>query len=171
MPLPAKPLTRTEQYLSNIAGENNAIPTKPFTRIEQYLDYIAKNGGGGGGGGSITIDPVPTQGSENAVSSGGVYEAIQAVSSVTEVTVSGTDPVIQADANTRYVCGTVTSLSFTPSQAGLCEVIFTAGSTVPVLTLPNTVKMPEWFEGLEAGYTYEISVYDGVYGAVMSWPV
>lgn len=169
MPLPDNPLTRTEQYLSNIAGEQTQIPEKPITRIEQYLDYIAKNGGGGGGGGDITIDPVPTQGSQNAVSSGGVYEAIQNIDLAKEVSVSGTDPVILAETDTRYVCGTVTSLSFTPSQTGLCEVIFTAGSTVPVLTLPNTVKMPEWFESLEAGYTYEISVYDGVYGAVMSW--
>lgn len=34
--------------------------------------------GGGSGGGSITIDDVPTQGSTNAVSSGGTYTAIQA---------------------------------------------------------------------------------------------
>lgn len=30
-----------------------------------------------GGGGQITVDPAPTQGSENAVSSGGVYTALQ----------------------------------------------------------------------------------------------
>lgn len=36
-------------------------------------------GGGSGGGGSITIDPAPTQGSSNAVSSGGVYTALQNV--------------------------------------------------------------------------------------------
>lgn len=30
----------------------------------------------GGGGGSITIDPTPTSGSQNAVSSGGVYDAL-----------------------------------------------------------------------------------------------
>jgi len=39
-------------------------------------------GGSGGGGGSITIDPTPTQGSSNAVSSGGVYTALQGVSPI-----------------------------------------------------------------------------------------
>ena len=86
------------------------------------------------------------------------------------VSVSGTAPVISATENTRYICGEVVSLSFTPSSSGISEVIFTAGSTVPVVTLPSTVKMPEWYE-IEANTTYEISVLNGVYGAVMSWEV
>jgi len=48
--------------------------------------------------------------------------------------------------------------------------LFTSGSTPTVLTLPNTVKMPEWFE-IETNRTYEISILNGVYGAVMSWVV
>ena len=48
--LPEEPITREEQYLSAIAGEDHEIPEKPITRIEQYLDYIARNGGGGSGG-------------------------------------------------------------------------------------------------------------------------
>lgn len=43
-------------------------------------------GGSGGSGGSITIDPTPTQGSSNAVSSGGVYTALQGVGVCTETT-------------------------------------------------------------------------------------
>lgn len=50
MALPDKPITRTEQYLSNIAGEQTDLPEYPITREEQYLAYIAENGGGGGGG-------------------------------------------------------------------------------------------------------------------------
>lgn len=49
MALPSNPLTREEQYLSNIAGEGTSLPEKPLTREEQYLEYIALNGGGGGG--------------------------------------------------------------------------------------------------------------------------
>lgn len=86
------------------------------------------------------------------------------------VSVSGTAPTITAAENTRYICGEVVSLSFTPSSSGVSEVIFTAGSTVPVVTLPSTVKMPEWYE-IEANHVYEISVLNGVYGAVMSWAV
>ena len=39
---------------------------------------------------------------------------------------------------------------------------------LPVITLPETVKMPEWFE-IETDHTYDISIVDGVYGAVMVW--
>lgn len=87
------------------------------------------------------------------------------------VDVSGTTPTITAVENTRYVCGEVTSLNFTPAASGICIVRFTSGSTVTVLTIPSTVKFPEWFDStsLETNTIYEICVTDGVYGAVMSW--
>lgn len=84
------------------------------------------------------------------------------------VTVSGTAPTINAASNTQYLCGEVLSLNFTPSATGICDVIFTSGSTQTVLTMPATVKMPEWFE-VEANKIYEISITNGVYGAVMVW--
>lgn len=87
------------------------------------------------------------------------------------VEVSGTAPVITANQNTRYVCGEVVSLDFTPSATGICDVRFTSGSTVAVLTIPNTVIFPEWFDptSLDTDTTYEISISDGIYGAVMIW--
>lgn len=87
------------------------------------------------------------------------------------VDVSGTTPSITAVENTRYVCGEVSTLSFTPPASGISIVRFTSGTTATVLTLPNTVKFPEWFDAtsLEADTIYEICVTDGVYGAVMSW--
>lgn len=93
------------------------------------------------------------------------------VSDVEESIVSGTDPVIVANSNTRYVCGEVTSIDFTPSSSGICDVIFTSGSTPAVLTLPNTVKLPAWFSTgtLDADTTYEINILDGIYGVVMAW--
>lgn len=92
---------------------------------------------------------------------------------VVAVTVSGTSPIIVAEQNTRYICGEVTSLSFTPCASGICDVRFTSGSTITELTLPNTVKMPDWFDAtsLETNTIYEINVLDGVYGVVMSWAV
>ena len=45
------PVTRQEQYLSAIAGEDHGIPKEPITREEQYLAAILENGGGGGGTG------------------------------------------------------------------------------------------------------------------------
>lgn len=97
-----------------------------------------------------------------------IRNMIDATGESASVTVTGTDPVIQATRNTRYICGEILSLDFTPCSSGICEVIFTSGSSVTVLTLPETIKMPEWFE-VETNHTYEISVVDGVYGAVMVW--
>ena len=98
--------------------------------------------------------------------------AIRNMLGVTEtidtVTVSGTDPVITASPNTRYVCGEVSTLSFTPCATGICDVRFTSGSSVTILTLPQSVQMPEWFE-IETNRIYEINIADGVYGGVMSW--
>ena len=86
------------------------------------------------------------------------------------VNVEGTTPVITAVKNTMYVCGTLTTLSFTPSATGISAIRFTAGSTATVLTVPNTVKWPDWFNGtLEANRVYEINIMDGIYGVVMSW--
>lgn len=145
------------------AGENQYTPIAPYRQHESTFYGLAKAAG----------DSTQAQ-SSNAV---GTYtdeakDAIRIMLGISDptrsITVSGTDPVIVATAYTRYVCGEVLSLDFTPSQTGICDVIFTAGSTLPVLTLPQTVKMPEWFE-IETDHTYEISILDGVYGAVMIW--
>ena len=89
------------------------------------------------------------------------------------VTVSGTAPTITAEENARYICGEVVSLNFTPSTNGICDVRFTSGSTVTTLTIPSTVKFPDWFDPtkLETNTIYEINVLDGIYGAVMTWAV
>ena len=86
-------------------------------------------------------------------------------------TITGQNPVIVAESNHRYMCGEVLSLDFTPCENGICDVIFTSGSTVAVLTLPDTVRLPKWFDAtkLETNTTYEINIADGIYGAVMSW--
>ena len=87
------------------------------------------------------------------------------------VTVTGSTPSITADENTRYICGEVTLLDFTPCASGICDVVFTSGSAAAVLTIPSTVKFPDWFDptSLDTNTTYEINVLDGVYGVVMSW--
>jgi len=84
------------------------------------------------------------------------------------VNVSGANPTITAEYNKRYVCGEVATLTITPATQGCTDVLFTSGTTPTVLNLPQTVKMPSWFT-VEANKTYEISILDGVYGAVMSW--
>ena len=41
VPIPEKPILRIEQYLAKIAGEDVAIPEKPISRVEMYLAAIA----------------------------------------------------------------------------------------------------------------------------------
>ena len=84
------------------------------------------------------------------------------------VNVSGANPTITAENNKRYVCGEVSTLTITPVSSGITDVRFTSGTTATVLSLPQTVKMPEWFS-VEASKTYELSIMDGVYGTVMAW--
>ena len=102
-----------------------------------------------------------------------INEQIANVSMYGTEIVSGTSPTITAESNTMYVCGEVTSLSFTPCASGICDVRFTSGSTVTVLTIPNTVKFPNSFDptSLETNKIYEINILDGVYGVVTSWAI
>lgn len=85
--------------------------------------------------------------------------------------VSGSTPSITALPNVRYKCGEVSTLSITPPASGSCEVIFSSGSTATLLTVPNTVKFPPWFDvsSLAINTIYDIIITDGVYGAVMAW--
>lgn len=85
------------------------------------------------------------------------------------VQVSGTTPTIAALSGVRYVCGEVATLEITPCASGICDIVFTSGSTATVLTLPNTVKFPDGAFTPEANTTYELNIMDGVYGAVMAW--
>ena len=100
---------------------------------------------------------------------------LQSIASEVEIplveTVSGASVTISGQPNTRYMCGEVTSISITPPASGTIDVVFTSGSTVAILTLPSTVKMPEWFDAttLDTNTIYEILITDGIYGSVMTW--
>ena len=147
------------------AGTNTARPICCSNQHVSVFYALSKIAGVDLANETVTLGTYP----DNAKAS---IKAMLGVGGETQkVTVSGTAPTIVANQNTRYVCGEVVSLDFTPSAEGICDVIFTSGSTVTVLTIPNTVIFPEWFDPtvLEANKTYEISVSDGVYGAVMVW--
>ena len=87
------------------------------------------------------------------------------------VSVSGSTPSITAVQNSRYVCGTVSAISFTPCASGMCEVTFTSGSTAAALTVPNTVKWAGGFDptSLDASTTYTLNVMDGTLGVAAAW--
>lgn len=94
----------------------------------------------------------------------------RAVDAVSKITLPGTTPTLTPVVYTSYECGTLTSLTVTnPPATGPWSVRFTSGSTATVLTMPNTVVMPDGFE-VEANTVYEINVLDN-YALVASWPV
>jgi hypothetical protein len=84
---------------------------------------------------------------KNSTLSVGQYteEAKSAISDMLNgaVQVSGTTPTITALSGVRYVCGEVSTLDITPCATGICDIVFTSGSTATVLTLPNTVKFSD----------------------------
>ena len=85
------------------------------------------------------------------------------------VQVEGTTPTITALSGVRYICGEVATLDITPCASGICDIVFTSGSTATVLTLPSTVKFPDGEFIPEADTTYEINILNGIYGVVVAW--
>lgn len=86
-----------------------------------------------------------------------------------DVEVTGSTPSITGEANKRYICGEVSTLSITPPETGMIDVVFVSGSTATVLTATGIV-FPEWFDStsLESNTRYEINVLDG-FGVVTTW--
>lgn len=127
------------------------------------------------GGTYVGVDAVTeTTTSEQvaAVEAAGAAQVASINSMITgAIEVSGATPTITAEAGKMYVCTTepVTELTFTPSAEGVCAVRFVSGTTPTVLTLPNTVRMPDWWTGVEASRTYEINIETGIFGVVTSW--
>ena len=76
MALPESPRSRTEIYLSAIAGQGTELPEEPKTRMERYLAYIAQYGGVGGdtgeGNGATFIPAVSAAGVISWTNNGGL---------------------------------------------------------------------------------------------------
>ena len=83
------------------------------------------------------------------------------------VVVSGTDPVIVAESGKRYICGEVSSLTFTPASSGACDVIFTSGATATNVLLSANSKMTSDFV-VNTNATYELNFLD-LYGVWAKW--
>lgn len=145
---------------SDLQNDSGYITSAPVTSVNGQTGVVSLSASDVGALSDSTVIPSKTSDLQN--DSGFITEA------VTTVTVSGTDPVITAEDNHRYICGEVLTLSFTPCAEGICDVLFTSGTTPTVLTLPQTVKFPDTLT-IEASKTYEINVVDGIYGVVVAW--
>ena len=144
-------------------GLNKFAPIVPDTQHESAFYGLAKAAG----------DTTQSQ-SDNAVgtyteSAKSAIKSMLGINDITYVPVSGSTPTIVAEENHYYTCGQITSLDFTPSATGICDVVFTSGASSTVLTLPETVKFPNAPLSIEANKTYEINILNGVHGVVMEW--
>ena len=151
----------TSDFIKNPSnyGTANTRPITPNHQHESTFYGLAKASG-----------DTTQSASSNAV---GTYteEAKSKISDMLNgaVMVSGTTPTITALSGVRYICGEVATLDITPCANGICDIVFTSGSTATVLTLPSTVKFPDGEFVPEANTTYEISILNGIYGVVVSW--
>jgi len=87
------------------------------------------------------------------------------------VEVTGTNPTINGEANTIYLCGEVSTISVTPPATGMIGVRFRSGSSVALLNIPSSVRWPASFDpyALQTNTVYELNILDGIYGAVIAW--
>lgn len=148
------------------AGTDSYMPIVPANQDKSVFYGLAKAAGDTSQASSSNAVGTYTTAAKAAIAG-----MLGLTGEVNTVEVSGTDLTITALANHRYICGELSTLDFTPCASGICSVLFESGTTVTILTLPNTVKMPEWFDAtsLETETIYEMSFVDGVYGAVMTW--
>ena len=145
------------------AGANEYNPIVPYNQNASAFYGLAKAAG-----------DTTQSASSNAV---GTYTET-AKSKISDMlsapeTITGSTPSITAQAGVRYICGEVSTLNFTPSATGICDVVFTSGSTPAVLTLPTGVDKIKWANGwdetCEANTIYELNVMSGNLGVVAAW--
>lgn len=86
------------------------------------------------------------------------------------VELTGTEPVIRPEDGVVYECGELSRLTLTDVPAkGSFLVIFRSGQTAAVLTVPQSLKLPEGFS-VAANTRCELHVRDG-YALAGSWAV
>ena len=100
----------------------------------------------------------------------GVWAAVNDTSGTKTVTVTGATPSIEAEDNTIYECGEVTSLTVSDfPETGEFVIVFTSGGTAATLSMAEGIVMPDDF-AVETNTRYEISVRKG-YAVAASWAV
>ena len=148
----------------------------------QALIAAKLSGDEGGGGGSVTVDAALSASSENPVQNKAITSKINQMDrqlgeldtwigdkldAPIVITVTGTTPTIEPQANTIYNCGEVTISN--PPATGAYSIVFTSGSTATTTTIPATILGLEDFAA-EANTLYEINVLDSR-AVIGSWAV
>lgn len=149
---------------SDLISEGNGRIQMTFTDGEEVIKTVI--------GSTVILPSIEPTGTAPTPIENWIVEAGTALEQIQEVveTVTGSTPSIVGVANHRYVCGEVASISITPPESGVIDVVFSSGSTAATLTVPDTVVFPAWFDrtALQANATYEINIADGL-GVVAVW--
>lgn len=86
------------------------------------------------------------------------------------IEITGTEVTFCPEAEAVYECGEVTALTISDiPERGTFSVVFTSGSSATVLTVPQTMIMPDGFS-IEANTRYEINCSNG-YAVAVGWAV
>ena len=122
---------------------------------------------------SLWLYTAPSYTATNATYEMVVEDITSTLSNTATIRLGGAAITLTASSNVRYVYGSLSSLNLTPCADGSCEVVFASGSTATSLTVPNTIKWPEWFDptSLEKNRVYDIIITDATYGVVTSWAI
>ena len=156
--------TTLEEFLPSLEGQYFVYPLmSPITykiTAEQVTTLLGENN-------------IWANRGDVTVTYGAYLEAIKELvdkREMREEQVEGTVINLNAEANTRYICGEVATLDITLPVSGTCDIVFTSGSTPTVLTVPSTVKWMHGFDptALAADTIYELNITDGL-GVVASW--
>lgn len=139
------------------AGQDYFTPNTPDVVIsddDATLTLLFNHAPGRrGSGGSVTIDPAPTQGSENAVSSGGVYTALRALPAPVPEPLGATTTLKHGHVYTLAVAGDTDLSALGVELYGTAElwIDYTAGSvTLGTWVWPDDDEPSSW----EAGNRY-----------------
>ena len=170
-------------YIDQVSSPNTVVayainPAGPgsVTDFNWYLIYL----GAGSGSDTLTVTqlsgrmvPIPQAGDTGkllGVANNG-RPAWQQILPETVTDLSSTSITLaNAANNTVYSYGELTALTISAiANPGEFSITFTSGSTATVLTVPNTMIMPDGFS-VEANTRYEINVKDG-YAVCMGWAV
>ena len=162
------------ELLIEYAGENTTrIGASYYTPITPKFQHASAFYGLAKAAGADMASSSNAVGTYTPQAKAAIQTMLGVESGVTFVeTISGTTPTITAEPDVRYICGELSTLDITPASSGITDIMFTSGSTATVLTLPSTVKFPDWINmnTIEPNTIYEIIITDGVYGGVMTWP-
>jgi hypothetical protein len=164
----------TSIEITTLLGTNNIYADTGDVAVDYRAD--TKLWIDGHSGSSITVDSALSSTSENPVQNKVINTALAAKEPKhNTTTVSGTTPSIAGVADTRYICGEVSTLTIVAPASGCIDVTFTSGSTPTVLTVtPPTGMTIKWANGfdptsLDANTTYKVMIADGEYGISISY--